>query len=141
MSQKVHDMPDHMSIVCHSEGCAEVKARLATIQEKQKVAQQKLDECSRNRKQLAQDLAAAAAKRGKAEKALRQCAEVDRPNAEKALAKCAKERAQLEAELKQCAEIDRPNAEKEKAGGGGGAAGGEPPAKKKSSRRRRRRNT
>merc|ERR1719171_1209904 len=97
-----------------------------TIQEKQKVAQQKLDECSRTRKQLAADLGAAAAKRGKAEKALaqcaaeraklteelRQCAEVDRPAAEKALAKCAKERSMLEAELKQCAEVDRPNAEK-----------------------------
>merc|ERR1719171_190594 len=97
-----------------------------TIQEKQKVAKQKLDECSRTRKQLAADLGAAAAKRGKAEKALaqcaaeraklteelRQCAEVDRPNAEKALAKCAKERSMLEAELKQCAEVDRPNAEK-----------------------------
>merc|ERR1719171_28798 len=97
-----------------------------TIQEKQKVAKQKLDECSRTRKQLAADLGAAAAKRGKAEKALaqcaaeraklteelRQCAEVDRPAAEKALAKCAKERSMLEAELKQCAEVDRPNAEK-----------------------------
>merc|ERR1719171_1711331 len=97
-----------------------------TIQEKQKVAKQKLDECSRTRKQLAADLGAAAAKRGKAEKALaqcaaeraklteelRQCAEVDRPAAERALAKCAKERSMLEAELKQCAEVDRPNAEK-----------------------------
>merc|ERR1719171_538854 len=97
-----------------------------TIQEKQKVAKQKLDECSSARKQLAADLGAAAAKRGKAEKALamcaaeraklteelRQCAEVDRPAAEKALAKWAKERSMLEAELKQCAEVDRPNAEK-----------------------------
>merc|ERR1719421_2024064 len=124
MGDGVNDIPTH--IVCHTEGCAEVKARLATIQQKQKVAQQKLDECSRDRKQLADDLAKAAAIRGKAEKALaqcaaeraklteelRQCAEVDRPNAEKALAKCARERSQLEAELKQCAEVDRPNAEK-----------------------------
>merc|ERR1719191_1056034 len=97
VSQKVEDMPDHMTIVCHSAGCAEVKARLAAIQESQKVAQQKLDECSRTRKQLAADLASAAKSRGKAEAAL---------------AQCATERAKLEAELRECAEIDRPNAEK-----------------------------
>merc|ERR1719387_1008153 len=139
-----------------------------TIQEKQKVAKQKLDECSRTRKQLAADLGAAAAKRGKAEKALaqcaaeraklteelRQCAEVDRPAAEKALAKCAKERSMLEAELKQCAEVDRPNAEKALAQCGKDRAmleaklakalkekaggGGLPATKPKSTRRRRR---
>merc|ERR1719335_816566 len=86
VSQKVEDMPDHMTIVCHSAGCAEVKAKLAAIQEAQKVAQQKLDECSRTRKQLAADLAAAAKSRGKAEAAL---------------AQCAAERAKLEAEQRQ----------------------------------------
>merc|ERR1719335_915477 len=140
VSQKVEDMPDHMTIVCHSAGCAEVKAKLAAIQEAQKVAQQKLDECSRNRKQLAADLAAAGAKRGMAEKALakcaterskleaelRQCAEVDRPNAEKALAQCGKDRAALEAKLAKVVAALKKNA----AGGG---------SKKKSSRRRRRR--
>merc|ERR1719235_2067218 len=91
------DIPDHMHVVCHSLGCAEVKAKLEMIQEKQTIAKQKLDECSRTRKQLAADLAAAAKSRGKAEAAL---------------AQCATERAKLEAELRQCAEIDRPNAEK-----------------------------
>merc|ERR1719235_2835029 len=107
------DIPDHMHVVCHSLGCAEVKAKLEMIQEKQTIAKQKLDECSRTRKQLAADLAAAAKSRGKAEAALaqcateraklaaelRQCAQVDRPNAEKALAKCAMERAKLEKKL------------------------------------------
>merc|ERR1719324_153245 len=74
VGQTANDVPDHMHIVCHSEGCAEVKARLAAIGERQKVAQQKLDECSRTRKQLAADLAAAAKSRGKAEAALAQCA-------------------------------------------------------------------
>merc|ERR1719262_685091 len=140
VGQTANDVPDHMHIVCHSEGCAEVKARLAAIGEAQKVAQQKLDECSRTRKQLAADLSAAAASRGKAEAALaqcatergkleaelRQCAEVDRPNAEKALAKCGKDRAKLEAKLAKVVK-----ALKDKAAGGG--------KKRKSSRRRRRR--
>merc|ERR1719236_123561 len=131
---EVNDIP--AAIVCHTQGCAEVKATLAMIQAKQKVAQQKLDECSRTRKQLAADLAKAAALRGKAEAALakcaserskleaelRQCAEVDRPNAEKALAQCGRDRAKLEAKLAKVVE-----ALKSKAAGGG-----------KSSRRRRR---
>merc|ERR1719240_1366604 len=96
-SQKLRgDVPDHMHVVCHSLGCTEVKAKLAAIQERQKVAKQALDECSRTRKQLAADLAAAAKSRGKAEAAL---------------AQCATERAKLEAELRQCAQVDRPNAE------------------------------
>jgi len=118
------EIPPH--IVCHTEGCAEVQAKLAIIQEKTKIAKGKLDDCAATRKKMEAAFVAAAEKRKEAEIAvakcvaertklaaeLRQCAEVDRPAAERGLAKCARERAALEAELKQCAQVDRPKAEK-----------------------------
>merc|ERR1719421_1775237 len=64
--------------------------------------------------------------RSKLEAELRQCAEVDRPNAVKAFAQCGKDRAALEAKLAKVVAALKKNA----AGGG---------SKKKSSRRRRRR--
>jgi chromosome segregation ATPase len=124
---KLHNTPsfDHMHIVCHDEGCAEVKARLANIEKRVVDVKAKLEECGRNRKKLEADLGAAAKERGKAEAALAECAAdrkklsedlaqcgKDRAEAERGLAQCSRERAKLEAELTQCATVDRPNAEK-----------------------------
>jgi len=113
-------------VICHTDSCLEVAARMKGVQEKIKVAEGKLKECVTTRKQLEGKFAAAAKLRQEAEMALakcltdrkkleeelRQCAQVDRPAAEKALAQCARERSILEAKLKQCAEVDRPDAEK-----------------------------
>jgi len=119
---KIHD---HMHIVCHAEGCAEVKASLAVLEERITMVKQKLEECGTSRAKLEKDLAVAAKDRATAEKGLAKCAAEraklsadlaqcgkDRAAAEKALAKCGHERAILEAELRQCAEVDRPAAEK-----------------------------
>jgi len=116
---------DGAHLVCHKEGCAEVKAKLAVVEKRVVTVQGKLADCSKHRKQLEADLAAAAKNRAVAEKALAECAAerkklsdglkqcgVDRAKAEKALAECSRDRAKLEAELKQCATVDRPNAEK-----------------------------
>jgi chromosome segregation ATPase len=117
---------DNAHLVVHCHGCEEVQAQLQVVTQQIATANAKLDECSKHRKKLQGDLAAAAKERAVAESDLKKCATArqtlandlakcasDRGKAEKALAQCAADRAKLEAELKQCAEVDRPNAEKE----------------------------
>jgi len=122
---------DHAHIVCHSEGCAEVHAKLKVIQERTIRAKEKLTECARSRAKLESDLQTAATKRAQVEAELQDCADkrkklsselaqcgIDRTAAEKGLAQCGAKRATLEAELRQCAENDRPSAEKKLQGCG-----------------------
>eukprot|EP00747_Dinoflagellata_sp_TGD_P148067 gnl/TRDRNA2_/TRDRNA2_176873_c2_seq3.p1 gnl/TRDRNA2_/TRDRNA2_176873_c2~~gnl/TRDRNA2_/TRDRNA2_176873_c2_seq3.p1 ORF type:complete len:508 (-),score=126.63 gnl/TRDRNA2_/TRDRNA2_176873_c2_seq3:68-1591(-) len=116
---------DGSHIVCHSVGCAEVKAQLTAMKERQQAVKDKLALCGKKRAELTNDLVEAGKKRGVAEAALATCAAEraklqadleqcgkDRAAAEEGLAKCAAERAKLEEELRQCAEVDRPKAEK-----------------------------
>jgi len=156
---------DHAHIVCHSEGCEEVKANLQIVQERIKTASGQLQDCVTHREKLTADLQEAAKARAVAEVALQECATErsrlakalaqcgrDRAAAAAGLAQCSRDRAKLEAELAQCAEVDRPNAEKALAKCGKDRAalegelqkivqqlGGKVVAPRKSSTRRRRR--
>jgi len=113
------------SMVCHSQGCAEVAAELAVLTKKVKTSKEKLAQCAQHRAALVEDLDKVAAVRAEVETSLQQCAEEretlhgeleqcgkDRLEAERNLQGCGRERAKLEVELRQCAEVDRPAAEK-----------------------------
>merc|ERR1719252_121899 len=66
---RIHDVPaihDHMHIVCHSEGCKEVHARLELTQKAVGIAQEKLEQCATARQKLSEGLEKAAKMRAKA---------------------------------------------------------------------------
>merc|ERR1719217_928958 len=89
---------DGMHLVCHAEGCAEVKARLTTLQASIKDVKAKLVECGTSRAKLESELGVAAKDRAKAEKALAECA-TERAKLAADLAQCGKDRSKAEADL------------------------------------------
>merc|ERR1712046_229898 len=91
-------VPDHVHVVCHHHGCAEVEAKLKVVEESKAHLENDLNDCSKDRLRLENDLKAVATERALVEGKLKKCG-TEREALSKQVNECGKHRAENERAL------------------------------------------